>query len=122
MLAANQVKAAFFVTKPYITSQPELVKRMVAEGHLVGNHTATHPSLPKITDDQMKKELKTTEAAFTAATGQEMARLVRPPEGAFSEKTLASLQEMGYRAVFWSMAFRDWDVKKQPGLIKPMIT
>jgi peptidoglycan-N-acetylmuramic acid deacetylase len=118
VLAANQVKAAFFVTKPYITTQPELVKRMAAEGHLVGNHTATHPSLPKITDDQIKKELETTEAAFTAATGKEMVRMVRPPEGAFSEKTLASLQEMGYRAVFWSMAFRDWDVKKQPGADK----
>ena len=106
------------MTKPYITTQPELVKRMAAEGHLVGNHTATHPSLPKITDDQIKKELETTEAAFTAATGKEMERMVRPPEGAFSEKTLASLQEMGYRAVFWSMAFRDWDVKKQPGADK----
>ncbi|HHV77443.1 MAG TPA: polysaccharide deacetylase family protein [Syntrophothermus lipocalidus] len=113
-LAQYQVKAAFFVTKPFITSHPELVKRMVAEGHVVGSHTATHPDLTTISEEKIDKELETTEAAFLAATRQPLARLVRPPNGTYSEKVLATLHSLNYRPVFWSMAFRDWDVKNQP--------
>jgi len=114
-LAAHQVKAAFFVTKPYITTQPSLVKRMVAEGHLVGNHTATHPSLPTITDAQVVKEVRDTEVAFASVTGKEMPKFLRPPNGEYSEHVLALLASINYRPVLWSMAFRDWDVTKQPG-------
>jgi len=113
-LAKHQVKAAFFVTKPFITSHPELVKRMLADGHIVGSHTATHPDLTAISDGKIRQELETTEAAFLAATGQPLARLVRPPNGTYSEKVLATVYSLNYRPVFWSMAFRDWDVKNQP--------
>ncbi len=113
-LAQHQIKAAFFVTKPFITSHPELVKRMLADGHIVGSHTATHPDLTTLSEEKIKNELETTGAAFLAATGQPLARLIRPPNGAYSEKVLATVYSLDYRPVFWSMAFRDWDVNNQP--------
>lgn len=114
-LKNNGVKASFFVTESYINRNPEIIKRMVADGHAVLNHTSTHPSMPDISDSQIEKELRKTEEAFRNVTGIEMAPYMRPPSGEFSERTVALTQQLGYSTVFWSMAFKDWDVNDQPG-------
>ncbi|OAT79336.1 delta-lactam-biosynthetic de-N-acetylase [Desulfotomaculum copahuensis] len=107
ILKADNVRAAFFVTGHYIKSQPELVKRMVAEGHTVGNHTMNHPSLPEIGDGQIKTELQSVETMFNKLTGQQM-HYLRPPKGEYSERTLALTRELGYHNIFWSLALVDW--------------
>jgi len=116
ILQKHRVPAAFFVTKPYIEKNPELIKRMVAEGHIVGNHSDTHPSMPDKTYDKQafRSELETTARAFAALTGQEMPPYFRPPRGEFSEKSLSMTQELGYRTIFWSFAYEDWMTDKQP--------
>ncbi len=108
ILKANDVKAVFFVTGHYLDSQPGLVKRMVDEGHIVGNHTDSHPSLPDISDDQIKKELQIVEDKYEQVTGQKGMRYLRPPQGEYSERTLALTHDMGYYNIFWSMAMVDW--------------
>ncbi len=108
ILKANDVKAVFFVTGHYLDSQPGLVKRMVDEGHIVGNHTDTHPSLPDISDEQIKKELQIVEDKYEQVTGQRGMKYLRPPQGEYSERTLALTRDMGYHNIFWSMAMVDW--------------
>jgi peptidoglycan-N-acetylmuramic acid deacetylase len=108
ILKANDVKAAFFVTGHYLKSQPELVKRMVNEGHIVGNHTDSHPSLPGVSDEEIKKELQVVEQAYEQLTGRKDMKYLRPPMGEYSERTLAVTRELGYHNIFWSMAFVDW--------------
>ncbi|MDQ0287621.1 peptidoglycan-N-acetylmuramic acid deacetylase [Desulfofundulus luciae] len=107
ILKANNVKAAFFVTGHYVKTHPELVKRMVAEGHIVGNHTMNHPSLPDISDEEIKKELQSVEELFTKLTGKKM-KYLRPPKGEYSERTLAVTRQLGYYNIFWSLALVDW--------------
>ncbi|MDD4237254.1 MAG: delta-lactam-biosynthetic de-N-acetylase [Desulfotomaculaceae bacterium] len=107
-LKANDVKAAFFVTGHYLKSQPELIKRMVDEGHIVGNHTDSHPSMPGISDEEIKQELQLVEQAYEQVTGRTGMKYLRPPMGEYSERTLALTQELGYHNIFWSMAFVDW--------------
>jgi peptidoglycan-N-acetylmuramic acid deacetylase len=114
-LQANNVKAAFFITLPYLQKQPGLVQRMVNEGHIVGNHTVHHLSLPGVTDDQkLKDELVGVAAAFQAKTGLSM-NYMRPPMGEFSARTLKITRDLDYRNVFWSFSYDDWDVTKQRG-------
>ncbi|HBC93000.1 MAG TPA: delta-lactam-biosynthetic de-N-acetylase [Pelotomaculum sp.] len=108
ILKANDVKAAFFVTGHYLKSQSELVKRMVDEGHIVGNHTDSHPSLPGVSDEEIKKELQVVEQAYEQLTGRKDMKYLRPPMGEYSERTLAGTRELGYHNIFWSMAFVDW--------------
>lgn len=115
VLKAKGVKAAFFVTKPYIESQPELIKRMVAEGHIVGNHSAKHLSSPTLTDSQLQQEINSTAEAFKKVTGVDMPKYFRPPMGEYSERTLAVTHNMGYRSIFWSFAHKDWLTDQQPG-------
>lgn len=107
-LKANNVKAAFFVTGHYLDSQPDLVKRMVDEGHIVGNHTESHPSLPDISDGQIQKELQIVEEKYERITGRSDLKYFRPPMGEFSERSLAVTRELGYHNIFWSMASVDW--------------
>jgi len=114
-LRNNQVKASFFVTESYINKNPDIIKRMVADGHAVCNHTSTHPSMPDISDSQIENEIRKTEESFQRVTGTRMAPYLRPPSGEYSERTLAVTQKLGYSTVFWSMAFKDWDVNDQPG-------
>lgn len=114
-LQEHQVKASFFVTESYVNKNPELVKRMVADGHAVCNHTSTHPSLPGVSNSRIEQEIRKTEEAFSRVTGTAMARYLRPPSGEYSQRTVAYTQELGYATVFWSMAFKDWDVNDQPG-------
>jgi|GEM_PF-2353489 len=115
-LARAGVKATFFVTESYIRNNPALVRRMADEGHVVGNHTATHPSLPSLADDRnaFAEDLSLTEDAYEAATGRPMARVMRPPMGEYSARSLWLTQQLGYESVFWSFAHRDWLVDDQP--------
>ncbi|MBN2840223.1 MAG: polysaccharide deacetylase family protein [Coriobacteriia bacterium] len=115
-LASSGVKATFFVTESYIRNNPALVRRMADEGHVVGNHTATHPSLPSIAGDRdaFAEELTLTEDAYEDATGRPMARVMRPPMGEYSARSLWLTQQLGYESVFWSFAHRDWLVDDQP--------
>jgi len=115
VLLEKQVTAAFFVTKPYITSCPELIVRMVNEGHVVGNHSVTHKSFPDLSDEDIEWELRETAAAFNEVTGQDMPLFFRPPMGEYSARTLAVTMNEGYKTIFWSFAYKDWETNNQPG-------
>lgn len=116
ILKENQVTAAFFVTGPYIKSNPELIKRMVAEGHLVGNHSKNHPSMPTKTGDadEFNKEINDVAADFKELTGQDMPLFFRPPRGEFSQESLKMTKDLGYTTIFWSFAYQDWLTDQQP--------
>jgi len=115
ILKANKVKAAFFVTTPYIKTEAELIKRMVAEGHLVCNHSTNHPSMASIKDqDKFNSELNICQDTFETLTGTKMPRFFRPPMGKYSELSLNYTKELGYRTIFWSFAYVDWKIDKQP--------
>ena len=114
ILRDNNVKAAFFITQPYLDKHLPLVQRMINEGHIVGNHTVTHPSLPGVSDQKVIDEIEALSKSYRQKTGQDM-RYVRPPMGEFSERTLKISSDLGYRDVFWSSAYDDWDVNKQKG-------
>lgn len=115
VLKKYNVRAAFFVTKSYIEKNKELVGRMVEEGHIVGNHSVRHLSSPDLSNDEFKQELIQTEECFKSVVGQDMPKVFRPPMGEFSERTLALAQQLGYKTVFWSFAYKDWDTENQPG-------
>jgi len=115
VLAAHRVKAAFFVVGNYLETAPELVRRMVREGHTVGNHTYHHYDMSKIADfAAFRKELDDTAALFREITGREMPKYYRPPQGVYSEDNLRMARQLGYRTVFWSLAYVDWYQDKQP--------
>ena len=115
ILKDHQVPAAFFVTESYIKSEPDLVKRMELEGHIVGNHSSTHPDMSGLTAEKISAELSTCAAAHQEVTGKEMPPYFRPPEGAYSIHSLEETQKNGYKTIFWSFAYKDWDTKAQPG-------
>lgn len=115
VLKENHVKAAFFVTKSYIKNEPELVKRMVEDGHIVGNHSVSHPDLTTISDDEIAQEIEECSNYFEEITGQKMPKFFRPPEGVYSIRTLEKTQQLGYKTIFWSFAYNDWDRNNQPG-------
>lgn len=115
ILKANDVKAIFFVTGHYIDSQPELVLRMKQEGHLVGNHTVNHPDLGIVDLETITAEITGLENKFTQLTGLPLDKYIRPPMGLYSDASLAAAANLGYRTVFWSIAFNDWDPNNQPG-------
>lgn len=112
ILKENNVKAAFFITGHYLNSAEDLVKRMIEEGHIVGNHTVNHPSMPDIGDDKLKEEITKLHTAVFEKFGYEMIYF-RPPKGEFSQKTLALTKKLGYTTVMWSFAYDDWDEAKQ---------
>ena len=109
------IPAAFFVVKPYIDSEPDIVKRMVDEGHLVCNHSNHHPSMASITDDtKFNEELTDVEEAFKNLTGEEMPKFFRPPMGKYSKASLEKTKNLGYKTIFWSFAYKDWLIDDQP--------
>ncbi|MDR7317305.1 peptidoglycan-N-acetylmuramic acid deacetylase [Brevibacillus nitrificans] len=110
-LLARKVPAIFFVTGHYVKDQPELLKRMAAEGHLIGNHSWSHPDMTTIPNEKVKEELTKVQDAVAQIAGQKEMRYLRPPRGIFSDRTLAVSKELGYTNVFWSVAYRDWDTK-----------
>lgn len=114
-LKKHQAPATFFVVGNYLETAPELVKRMVAEGHTVANHTYHHPDMSKISSrDTFAKELESLEALYQQITGQTMKRYYRPPQGKYSESNLKMASDMGYQTFFWSLAYVDWYQDKQP--------
>lgn len=115
VLKKNKVPAAFFVTKPFIREESELVKRMKKEGHVVGNHTVHHKSMPSLSDRDNKQEIIDCAEFFKEKTGYDMDLFIRPPMGEYNENTLKLTKKMGYKTIFWSMAYVDFDVNKQPG-------
>ncbi len=106
------VAATFFVTMDYVKSEPELVRRMIEEGHAIGNHTTNHPNMTKISLDEARQEVQELHDYVVEQFGYKMT-LFRAPEGAISEQTMALLQSMGYQNVLWSFAYHDWDVNNQ---------
>ncbi|MCC8122255.1 MAG: delta-lactam-biosynthetic de-N-acetylase [Oscillospiraceae bacterium] len=115
VLKEKDVPAAFFLVGTYIEANPELVKRMADEGHIVANHTATHPDMSAISDlDAFQRELTQTEELYRAATGKEMPKYYRPPRGVFSTENLKMAHDLGYKTIFWSLAYVDWYRDDQP--------
>lgn len=114
-LKEKEIKAAFFITGSYLKHNPELVKRMRAEGHVVGNHSQTHPDFTTKTDEQVMEEVAQVGDRFKELTGTEIDPFFRFPSGRYTERDLYIIRKMGYRNVFWSMAYKDWEVDNQPG-------
>ena len=114
-LKKHGVPATFFLVKNYIDTAPELVKRMVEEGHTIGNHTATHPDMSAIRDKAaFERELVGLSQAYESLIGKPMEKLYRPPQGKFSKQNLQMAKDLGYRTYFWSLAYVDWYVDNQP--------
>ena len=115
VLKKHQVPACFFLVGNYLEQNPDLVRRMVSEGHTVGNHTMHHPDMSKITDQAaFEKELSDLAELYREVTGQEMEKFYRPPQGIYSQENLELAQKLGYKTVFWSLAYADWDNQNQP--------
>lgn len=115
VLKAHQVPAAFFLVGNYLEKNGDLVRRMVQEGHTVGNHTMHHYDMSKISDpDAFRKELEDLEAIYQEIVGKPMEKFYRPPQGIYSEENLKQAQALGYKTVFWSLAYVDWKQDSQP--------
>ena len=115
ILKAHHVPAAFFLVGNYVERNPELVKRMISEGHIVGNHTMHHYDMSQIKEQaNFEKELTDLESLYKEVTGQEMEKYYRPPQGIYSRENLQQARDLGYKTVFWSLAYADWDNKAQP--------
>ncbi|EJO5346518.1 delta-lactam-biosynthetic de-N-acetylase [Clostridium botulinum] len=117
ILKENNVKAAFFVTAPYIKQNKDLIKRMADEGHLVCNHSDNHPSMAKTAlkgEENFKKEFTVVEDLYKDITKKDMPKFFRPPMGKYSELSLKYTKDLGYNSIFWSFAYYDWDKNKQP--------
>lgn len=114
-LKKHNAPATFFLVGNYLETSPDLVRRMVAEGHTVGNHTLSHPDMSQISDPvAFQKELEGVENLYQQITGQEMSKLYRPPQGKFSIENLKQAQALGYTTYFWSLAYVDWYSDNQP--------
>ncbi|MBR3602480.1 MAG: polysaccharide deacetylase family protein [Lachnospiraceae bacterium] len=114
-LKENDVKATFFLVGNYLETCPEIVKRMETEGHTVGNHTYHHKDMAQLTTkDAFLKELTELEDLYREIVGKDLVKLYRPPQGKFDENQLQWAKEAGYKTCFWSLAYVDWDDKKQP--------
>ncbi len=115
ILKEQQVSAAFFLVGNYIEKNADLVRRMEAEGHIVGNHTMHHKDMSKLTDEAaFAKELQDLEALYQETVGKPMPKYYRPPQGIYSEENLRLAQKLGYKTVFWSLAYVDWNNDSQP--------
>ncbi|MDQ6423510.1 delta-lactam-biosynthetic de-N-acetylase [Paenibacillus sp. LHD-117] len=115
VLKEKQVPALFFVTGHYVKDQPELLRRMVAEGHLIGNHSWSHPDMTQLSEGQIASELSKVKEQVEQITGQQGMSFLRPPRGIFNDNVLAVSKRQGYTSVFWSIAYKDWDVNAQRG-------
>lgn len=112
VLKQNDVEAVFFITAHYLNTQPDLVERMINEGHIVGNHTVNHKSMPSCSLETIKKEVMDLHTAIYEKFGYEM-KYIRPPKGEYSERTLAYTNTLNYQTIMWSFAYDDWDESKQ---------
>ena len=112
ILKQNNVKATFFITAHYLNTQSELVQRMIDEGHIVGNHTVNHKSMPDLDDEKIKSEIMELHKSVYEKFGYEM-KYIRPPMGEYSERTLEITKSLGYTTTMWSFAYDDWNEQKQ---------
>ena len=112
-LQNNDVKATFFITAHYVNTQEELVKQMINEGHIVGNHTVNHKSMPDLSEEEIKKEVMELHQGVFEKYNYEM-KYIRPPKGEFSQKSIIETNKLGYKTVMWSFAYEDWNEDKQP--------
>ena len=112
VLKQNDVKATFFITAHYLNTAPDLVKRMIDDGHIVGNHTVNHKSMPECNLDTINKEVMDLHTSLYEKYGYEM-KYIRPPKGEYSERTVAYTNTLNYTTVMWSFAYDDWDKTKQ---------
>lgn len=112
VLKQNDIKACFFITAHYVNTQPELVQQMINEGHIVGNHTVNHKSMPSLSVEEIKNEVMNLHTSIYDRFGYEM-KYIRPPKGEYSEQTVSYCNSLGYTTVMWSFAYDDWDEKKQ---------
>lgn len=115
VLKKEEVPATFFVTGHYVKTAPDLVQRMVKEGHIVGNHSYHHPDFSILTKEAMKKELEDLQLQVSELTDQKDMKYLRPPRGVFNQQTLEWANDLGYIHVFWSLAFKDWETSNQKG-------
>ncbi len=115
VLKEKKVPAAFFVTGHFVKDQPALVMRMVNEGHLIGNHSWSHPDMTQISSNRIKDELDKVKEEVANLTDRQEMRFMRPPRGIFNERMLRVSRELGYTNVFWSVAYKDWDINQQKG-------
>ena len=114
VLKEREVPAAFFLVGDYLERNPDLVRRMTEEGHIVGNHTMDHPDMSGLSGDAFAAQLGDMEALYEDITGQTLPKFYRPPQGLYSEENLKQAQALGYQTVFWSLAYADWDNDNQP--------
>ena len=114
VLKEREVPAAFFLVGDYLERNPDLVRRMTEEGHIVGNHTMDHPDMSGLSGDAFAAQLGDMEALYEDITGQTLPKFYRPPQGLYSEENLKQAQALGYQTVFWSLAYADWDNANQP--------
>ncbi|QTD43378.1 delta-lactam-biosynthetic de-N-acetylase [Sporosarcina sp. Te-1] len=114
-LKNEDVPATFFLTGHYLKSAAPLVKRMVKEGHTIGNHSYNHPNMASASQQKVEEELKKFDELLNQTAGVQRTSYFRPPEGIFSETLLAQANELGYRHIFWSVAFIDWHANKPKG-------
>ena len=112
-LKENDVKATFFITAHYVNTASDLVKQMIDEGHIVGNHTVNHKSMPDLPEEKIRKEVLDLHTTIYNKFNYEM-KYIRPPKGEFSERTLKITNSLGYKTVMWSFAYEDWNEDKQP--------
>ena len=113
-LGKHNVKAAFFLVGHYMESNADLVRRMAAEGHTVANHSMHHPDMTKLSESEFAAELTGLEDLYREITGGALAKFYRPPQGIYSEENLKAAQALGYKTVFWSLAYVDWNNDAQP--------
>ena len=114
-LKKHNVKATFFVVGNFIRDNGDLIKEMVQEGHIVGNHTLTHPDMSGISSlNDFRKQLEGVENLYKETTGESMTKFYRPPQGIYSTANLSMAKELGYKTFFWSLAYVDWYQDKQP--------
>ena len=113
VLKSNQVSATFFITAHYVNTQEELVKKMIDEGHIVGNHTVNHKSMPDLSEEKIRKEVMDLHQVILEKYNYEM-KYIRPPKGEFSKRSIESTNRLGYKTVMWSFAYEDWNENKQP--------
>lgn len=114
-LKKHQAPAVFFVVGNFIKDNPDLIRRILADEHIIGNHTMTHPDLPQISSmDAFQKELQDVEELYTSLTGEAMTKFYRPPRGIYNTENLSMAKELGYSTFFWSLAYVDWIQDQQP--------
>lgn len=112
VLKEKNITATFFITGHYLESATDLVKQMVSNGHIIGNHSNKHKDITKLNENQIKEEILSLQKRYKELVGEEMSNFYRPPAGSFDDRSLNVVNKMGYTTLFWSLAYEDWNGKK----------